>query len=206
MANLIIKSSADNLVLQGSDASPAITVGATGTTTFAENATLSGTANNLGTATVGTLGSGLTFPPGHVIQTEYFSTGTYKAHINSTAYTTTNVTDSITVRSATSKILVLSQLNLTVYDGANSAYVKLDESATSFSDVLTTYFGAATSNCTSATFHNVCYHDHNQSVGTTLTYTLNFKAHSSDSSGVRVNDHMSSGDEVSSITLMEIAQ
>ena len=41
MANLIIKSSADNLVLQGSDASPAITVGATGTTTFAENATFS---------------------------------------------------------------------------------------------------------------------------------------------------------------------
>ena len=43
MANLIIKSSADNLVLQGSDASPAITIGATGTTTFAENATFSAT-------------------------------------------------------------------------------------------------------------------------------------------------------------------
>jgi hypothetical protein len=60
MANLIIKSSADNLVLQGSDASPAITVGATGTTTFAENATLSGTGNqitSLGTVTAGTLGS-----------------------------------------------------------------------------------------------------------------------------------------------------
>ena len=57
MANLIIKSSADNLVLQGSDASPAITVGATGTTTFAENATLSGTANNIGTVTAGTIGS-----------------------------------------------------------------------------------------------------------------------------------------------------
>ena len=57
MANLIIKSSADNLVLQGSDASPAITVGATGTTTFAENATLSGTANALGTVTAGTLNS-----------------------------------------------------------------------------------------------------------------------------------------------------
>ena len=37
MANLIIKSSADNLVLQGSDASPAITVGATGIATFAEH-------------------------------------------------------------------------------------------------------------------------------------------------------------------------
>ena len=67
MANLIIKSSADNLVLQGSDASPAITVGATGTTTFAEpatmsgtlgvtgNTTLSGTANNIGTVTAGSL-------------------------------------------------------------------------------------------------------------------------------------------------------
>jgi hypothetical protein len=68
MANLIIKSSADNLVLQGSDASPAITVGATGTTTFAENATLSGTANNLGTATAGTLSSGVIFPAGHTMQ------------------------------------------------------------------------------------------------------------------------------------------
>ena len=45
MADLIIKSSADNLVLQGSDASPAVTVGATGTTTFAENATFSGWIN-----------------------------------------------------------------------------------------------------------------------------------------------------------------
>ena len=74
MANLIIKSSADNLVLQGSDASPAITVGATGTTTFAENATLSGTANNIGTTTAGTLSSGVTFPAGHVKNTWYKGT------------------------------------------------------------------------------------------------------------------------------------
>tara|TARA_R100001530_G_scaffold37360_1_gene29029 strand:+ start:41 stop:670 length:630 start_codon:yes stop_codon:yes gene_type:complete len=64
MANLIIKSSADNLVLQGSDASPAITVGATGTTTFAENVTLSGTGNNIGTVTAGTIEN----PPGGVTQ------------------------------------------------------------------------------------------------------------------------------------------
>ena len=67
MANLIIKSSADNLVLQGSDASPALTVAADGQTTFAEpatmsgtlgvtgNTTLSGTANNVGTVTGGTI-------------------------------------------------------------------------------------------------------------------------------------------------------
>jgi hypothetical protein len=71
MANLIIKSSADNLVLQGSDASPALTVAADGQTTFAENATLSGTlgvtgnttlsgtANNLGTVTAGTIATGV---------------------------------------------------------------------------------------------------------------------------------------------------
>jgi len=69
MANLIIKSSADDLVLKGSGGNSAITVAAAGTTTFAQNATLSGTANNLGTSTAGTLSSGLTFPAGHVIQT-----------------------------------------------------------------------------------------------------------------------------------------
>jgi hypothetical protein len=58
MANLILKASSGNsLVVQGGDASPAITVGNTGTTTFAENATLSGTANDLGTVTAGTLNS-----------------------------------------------------------------------------------------------------------------------------------------------------
>ena len=55
MANLIIKSSANDLVIQGSDESPAITVAAAGTTTFAENATLSGSANALGTVASGDL-------------------------------------------------------------------------------------------------------------------------------------------------------
>ena len=68
MADMIIKpSSGNDLVIQGGDNSPAITVGNTGTTAFAENATLSGTlgvtgnttlsgsANNLGTVTSGSL-------------------------------------------------------------------------------------------------------------------------------------------------------
>jgi len=70
MADLIIKSSpSNNLVIQGGDNSPAITVGNTGTTTFAENATLSGTANNLGTITAGTIGSSVAFPSKHILQT-----------------------------------------------------------------------------------------------------------------------------------------
>ena len=69
MANLIIKPSAGgDLVIKGSDDSPAITVGTTGTTTFAENATLSGTANNIGTVTAGTIGDEVNFPNKHVLQ------------------------------------------------------------------------------------------------------------------------------------------
>ena len=65
MANLIIKpTSGGSLVLQDEGGSAAMTVAAAGTTTFAENATFSGTANNLGTVTAGTLGSAVVFPAG----------------------------------------------------------------------------------------------------------------------------------------------
>ena len=66
MADLIIKSSpSNNLVIQGGDNSPAITVGATGTTTFAENATMSGvTTLANATITAGTFPSTIfNFPP-----------------------------------------------------------------------------------------------------------------------------------------------
>jgi len=49
MANLIIKSSANDLVIQGSDESPAITVAAAGTTTFAEECTLANATITAGT-------------------------------------------------------------------------------------------------------------------------------------------------------------
>ena len=69
MADLIIKSSpSNNLVIQGGDNSPAITVGNTGLTTFAENATLSGAGNqitSLGTVASGTLGSSVVFNDAH---------------------------------------------------------------------------------------------------------------------------------------------
>tara|TARA_Y100000296_G_C5097000_1_gene217906 strand:- start:236 stop:874 length:639 start_codon:yes stop_codon:yes gene_type:complete len=87
MANLIIKSSADDLVLKGSGGNSAITVGATGTLTFAENVTMSGTANNLGTVTAGTIAGGTitgatTFPAGHI---RYLSESAYTDSTNLTA-------------------------------------------------------------------------------------------------------------------------
>ena len=109
MANLIIKSSADNLVLQGSDASPAITVGATGTLTFAENVTMSGTANNLGTVTAGSIAGGsitsaTTFPSGHVIKGDilYCNQDLTAIATTSTSFVDTGIGGSITTLKASS--------------------------------------------------------------------------------------------------------
>jgi len=109
MANLIIKSSADNLVLQGSDASPAITVGATGTTTFAENATFSGTANVYGQGS---------FPAGHVVQTTDVTSGTTETTINTTnnTWTDTVVTGSITPLYSNSDIAIHVSYNAVLND------------------------------------------------------------------------------------------
>jgi len=68
MADMIIKpSSGNSLVFQDEGGDAALTVATNGTTTFAENATLSGSGNNLGTVTAGTIGTGVTFPAGHVV-------------------------------------------------------------------------------------------------------------------------------------------
>ena len=118
MANLIIKSSADNLVLQGSDASPAITVGATGTLTFAENVTMSGTANNLGTVTAGSIAGGTitsatTFPNGHIVQISTIAhTYTQTGFTSQTEADWSGMSITITPTDATNKIIVCGNLNL----------------------------------------------------------------------------------------------
>ena len=79
MADFIIKSAAgtgNNTLIQGADASPAITISETGTTTFAENATFSGTAN--------VYGAGI-FPAGHVVNTSQVHDRDVASHINTTS-------------------------------------------------------------------------------------------------------------------------
>ena len=104
MADLIIKpSTGNNLVIQGGDNSPAITVGNTGTTTFAENATLSGTANNLGTIT-----SSTTFPAGHVLQVKNsFSNAVDVSWASGSNFNDSGVEVSITPVSQSNKIFVM---------------------------------------------------------------------------------------------------
>ena len=70
MGDLIIKpASSGNLKIQDQGGTERISLNTSGVTTFASNTTFSGTGNNIGTATAGTLGSSVVFPAGHVIQT-----------------------------------------------------------------------------------------------------------------------------------------
>ena len=113
MANLIIKSSADNLILQGSDASPAITVGATGTTTFAENATFSGTANVYGQGT---------FPAGHVIQTKCHHPSNISIGTTSGAYPSTALGFDNAIKSS-SDVLIMFGGTFIDASSNNNAYI-----------------------------------------------------------------------------------
>ena len=143
MANLIIKSSADNLVLQGSDASPAITVGATGTTTFAEaatmsgNVTMSGTANNLGTTTAGTLSSGVTFPAGHVIKVTHKADESAASNVSfsSTSYADSGVFMShVCNQSSTNSYLVAEFFTGMIYIASSGEMMQIKMCATTSSN------------------------------------------------------------------------
>ena len=127
MANLIIKSTADNLVLKGSGGNSAVTVAAAGTTTFAENATLSGTANNLGTVatmTLPTASATAVYPAGHVVQTTGVTalasqTYTELSAPSSNAWTSTVVVAKITPIYSNSAIIINAQFGVQCGDSTS---------------------------------------------------------------------------------------
>ena len=109
MANLIIKPSAGgDLVIKSSDSSDAITVGTTGQTTFAENATMSGV-TTLADATI-TAG---TFPSGHIINVHNVQgpSGTQTVS-DSSNYEGTTIGWTGAVSSKASKLLAVMELRM----------------------------------------------------------------------------------------------
>jgi hypothetical protein len=210
MANLIIKSSADNLVLQGSDASPAITVGATGTTTFAENATMSGV-TTLANATI-TAG---TFPAGHVLQVLSTTKTDTFSHATTTVTTITGLTVAITPSSTSNKILIMGGVNFGKVN-ANSGYpLKI------FKDSTEIGIGGAAGNrplgmadlnmpAYSGSFMEHRYVSFLDSPNTTSAITYSFRIVSRDSTAITINSPSTDGDNTytmrgsSTITVMEI--
>jgi hypothetical protein len=114
MANLILKPSTGGVLKLQNDAGTvdALTISTGGNLTAAGNTTLSGTANNLGTVTAGSIAGGsitsaTTFPNGHVLQVKSLPYGTE----HSTGSTTFIAIDSsfklaITPASTSNKVLV----------------------------------------------------------------------------------------------------
>ena len=191
MANLIIKSSADNLVLQGSDASPAITVGATGTTTFAENATFSGTANNLGT-----ISSATTFPAGHVLQTLH-DVDTTALTLSTQTYTDTDLSISITPSSTSSKILCLWTMmaEMNTSEGFGTKLMRDSTSVFTTATSYNVYYGGSNN----ARIHSTQIHIDSPSSTSALTYKIQVSSHSGEE--IKVND----ADNQSHLLIMEIA-
>ena len=143
-----------------------------------------------------------TYPAGITLQTEHMVSTTYKS-MTSTSWTTTNLTDSITVQSATSVIHITVAIQLLIYPGAVTGWLRVNESTTSFEQILSSYWGAYDEETGgSGAFINI--HDHNQSASTTLTYTINMRCYVASGSGFRINDYFSAGPGYSAMTLTEI--
>ena len=216
MADMIIKpSSGNDLVIQGGDNSPAITVGNTGATTFTEattlsggvagnttftgNTTLSGSANNLGTVTAGTykgtIHSDATFPAGHVINTVTTHSNT-EVYAGSTSWVTiTGMAGTITPTYSNSKILIGFYCGSMVQQTPNSLMVKVTGTTTGTVTEKTLYPGYsdhATSQWFPAPIGFICF----DSPGTTnaQTYQLYCKNQSgSITSRWRINSYETAG-------------
>ena len=98
------------------------------------------------------------------------------------------------------------KINIKVYLGAVSAYFRINESTTSLEVMLDDYWGNGSSAANTGTAYYQYLHDHNQSAGTTLTYTINMRPHTAHAHGIRVNDHQTANQNITSLVLMEIAQ
>ena len=74
--------------------------------------------NSSGTITTGTLGSGVTFPAGHILQVQSFAYTDDNKSGTGTTFSDTGLTVSITPTATSSKIMVMAQVSM----GASSNY------------------------------------------------------------------------------------
>ena len=187
------------------------TVDLTGTTVNLDNDQISGdkvSGGTIGAGTFnGTIGGSATFPSDTIIKatsnyntTYTLVTTTYNG--SPTNFVTVLNSDTFTVKSATSSIFVFASLNLN-YVGGTTVYVKLLESTSSLSHMMTDYIGASSQ--MSAVHCLQFEHSHGQSVGASLTYSIQLALRDSNSNGVRLNDYYTAGQNRSYITTFEVA-
>ena len=194
MANLIIKpTSGGSLILQDEGGTAAHTIDASG------NHTLSGTTNNIGTVTAGSIAGGsitsaTTFPTGHVLQTLYDIDATSQVLATST-YTDTDLSIAITPSSTSNKIFALWTMVAEI--GANEGFGTrlLRNSTTAFTSnqVYHAYMSAA------GRLNLTSMHLDSPSSTSSITYKIQVGSYGGNS--ITLND----GTNQSFLTLMEIA-
>ena len=204
--------------LNGMTGSPAINLG-NSTGVLPVGVTGGSGLTALGTVTAGNLSNtAIVYPAGHVLGVEALSIGPTVQ--NSTTSYVTCMTDSITVKSATSNILIMIQVTMGTQTASNNkAVVKVTEDSgngvglgntgTTTDDYVFCTLGCAIAPSGHGQQSDIGYyhlHDHNAIAGQTLTYKVWFRS-SASGEYVYFNNYGFSpdGTEKSSMVLMEIA-
>ena len=151
---------------------------------------------------------GANAPTGAIMQTVFTLYSTYNVFGSATAAAASgSFNKSISVLSQTSLIFVQLMLAGSGKHSSNTRLeVRITESTTSLDIILSNVIGY-TSDTSVSYSNNMCtyFHDHNQTVGTTLTYTPKF-ASTSGTANAGINNYTASdGDAKSYIILQEIA-
>ena len=160
----------------------------------------------LGTVTSGTLGSGVTFPAGHVIQVVSFSSATSQS-TTSTSYVDSYLTKVITPSSTSSKILVLVSASAAVYKEPSGTDLRAHFQLVRDTKALETkqlniHATGSGGRLDSRLPISFVYLDSPATTSAT-TYKVQYRA---DSGGAQTPSvYMQSGSHYSDITLMEVA-
>ena len=176
-----------------------------GTLNITGASTLTGGIANAGTITAGTLGSGIVYPAGHVLQTVRTEFRTY-INTTSTSLASTGMAATITPRFSSSKILVNVKVN-GMYMNVAGGHIQLDVyKASSSIGILTTTAAYKTSGdeASYGIYTNSYEIENSPSTTSATTYTLYWKV--SSGTGYINNYNVGNTSSLSSITLQEISQ
>jgi len=159
-----------------------------------------------GNITGGTIGSGVVFPAGHILQSKSTTSRYLGIFTSNTPAIVSGFNQQITVASSNSKMLVFIFLAGAGKDGSSSGLmVDITESTTSLNETLSTSIGF--SNDTSyMTVDSTLFfeHTHNQTAGTSLTYTPKFSSYNNSGAAFINNYTSEDGDSYSYILVQEL--
>ena len=162
-----------------------------------------------GTITVhnGTIGSGVVFPAGHVVQTVFNTHDAESSFTSNTPTAVANLTKSINLKTSNPYILVILALNSVGKLYSNTSLgIRLTANDSGSLDIkLSDMIGNnnSTSNNFSSGFQAYLHNLTSDSSGTTITYTPKFYS-AANSGTAYINANFAGSDQHSQIILMEI--